>query len=218
MARVACEGLPMAKTLRTLDDLKPAPYNPRTITKDAASGLSASLEEFGDLSGVTWNKRTGHMVTAHQRLTELRKLGATLDVDGGEAWIMLPNGGGFLVRIVDWPIEKEKRANVAANNQHIAGEFTDGLPVVLDDIRAASSDEQFTALRFDVLAGPGVEVEDFSDLDGEADSLEPLHDQTIFITVPREHVEAVIEWILDGKGSRTSGQLGIGLMKRCGLL
>ena len=49
-----------------LADLKPAPYNPRTISEEALKGLGVSLEEFGDISGFTWNKQTGHLVTGHQ--------------------------------------------------------------------------------------------------------------------------------------------------------
>lgn len=41
------------------------------ISAKALAGLKRSLEKFGDLSGLVWNKRIGHLVCGHQRLTAL---------------------------------------------------------------------------------------------------------------------------------------------------
>ena len=89
--------------LKTIDDLKPAPYNPRKISEEAVSGLAYSLEEFGDISGITWNKRTGHLVSGHQRVNQLKRNGAEL-VDGV---LRLKNGDVFPIRVVDWDEKKE---------------------------------------------------------------------------------------------------------------
>jgi ParB-like chromosome segregation protein Spo0J len=62
-------------TLTGMSDLKPAPYNPRRIDERAQAGLTASIEQFGDISGITWNKRTGHIVSGHQRVEQLKRLG-----------------------------------------------------------------------------------------------------------------------------------------------
>ena len=51
-----------------LTDLKSAGYNPRTITDEQLGWLKKSLEEFGDLSGIVFNRRTGNTVGGHQRL------------------------------------------------------------------------------------------------------------------------------------------------------
>jgi len=134
----------MAKTLiapTSMADLKPAPYNPRKISPKAASALQRSLGEFGDLSGITWNSRTGHVVAGHQRLAELRKMGANL-VDG----CVVATGERYQVRVVDWPEGKEKAANVVANSPSIAGEFTDGLQDVLVDVGAELDHELFADL------------------------------------------------------------------------
>lgn len=64
--------------LTDISDLRPASYNPRTIEDDAAAGLAQSLERFGDLSGIVWNQRTGHLVAGHQRVNQLRERGAQL--------------------------------------------------------------------------------------------------------------------------------------------
>jgi hypothetical protein len=57
-----------------IDDLKPASYNPRRISPEALAGLKSSLVQFGDIAGLTWNKRTGNMVAGHQRLRALRSV------------------------------------------------------------------------------------------------------------------------------------------------
>jgi len=53
--------------------LKPAPYNPRRISDEAMAGLTKSLERFGYVEPVVWNKRSGYVVGGHQRLEVLKK-------------------------------------------------------------------------------------------------------------------------------------------------
>jgi DNA modification methylase len=103
-----------------IDDLKPASYNPRTMKESAQKGLENSLSRFGDISGITWNKKTGNLVTGHQRVSRLKKLGATFQ-DG----VLSLKDKIFNIRIVEWDIETEKAANITANNPHIMGEFDD---------------------------------------------------------------------------------------------
>lgn len=52
----------------TISNLNPAPYNPRKITDKKLAMLQKSMAEFGDLSGIVCNTRTGHLVGGHQRL------------------------------------------------------------------------------------------------------------------------------------------------------
>lgn len=120
-----------------LTDLKPAPYNPRTISDEAAAALQTSLAEFGDISGIVWNKKTGHLVAGHQRMDALRrKHGKALALRDGA--IVTPDGECFPVRVVNWPVEKEKAANLAANSPFLAGCFdAKGLEGVLADLNAA---------------------------------------------------------------------------------
>lgn len=98
------------KTKPTIfEDLKPAPYNPRKIKAKAAAGLGKSIEDFGDISGVTWNKRTGCLVTGHQRVAELQKRGGKI-----KNGAIVLDGKSFAIRVVDWPKKREMAANVAA--------------------------------------------------------------------------------------------------------
>jgi len=122
----------------TIGGLAAAPYNPRKIGESALAGLAYSLEQFGDISGVVWNTRTSHLVAGHQRVKALaQKFGDLAIADGS---ICLPGGLTFPVRVVDWSLEQEKAANVAANSPTISGEFTEDLPALLAEIEASMPD------------------------------------------------------------------------------
>jgi ParB-like chromosome segregation protein Spo0J len=127
-----------------LDMLKADRENPRAITADALAGLGVSVEEFGDLSGIVWNERTGELVCGHQRMTALRNAGAThWERKGSQAWIVHPRTGErFPIRIVDWPPEKQRLANLTANNPEIAGEFTGAAAEQLAALEAQSEDQR----------------------------------------------------------------------------
>lgn len=136
--------------LTTLADLKADPSNPRRITDEAADGLGVSLQEFGDISGITFNVHTGQLVSGHQRVERLRSLyGDDLPIVDGR--IETPDGKAFAVRLVDWDEDTQRRANVAANNQFIAGEFTDDLRGVLADVAEADR-QMYESLRLSDLA------------------------------------------------------------------
>lgn len=47
---------------KNIADLIPADYNPRTISDAALKGLAASIERFGLVEPVVWNKRTGIII------------------------------------------------------------------------------------------------------------------------------------------------------------
>lgn len=136
-----------SKKLESLSDLKPDPQNPRDIGEEEFAGLGFSLEEFGDLSGITWNSRTGQLVTGHQRVSALTEKGAIL-VD--QALVL--GDESFPIRTVDWPLEKQRAANIAANNYMIAGRFDGTVIPLMQDVRDQFGDHFYTGLRFDVLA------------------------------------------------------------------
>jgi DNA modification methylase len=119
--------------------LAPAPYNPRTISKEAALGLRASLRRFGLVQPVIWNRRTKRVVGGHQRIDALKALGKT------EAQVV----------VVDLPESEEKALNVTLNNPAIGGDFTDGLQAILAELSAASPIE-FEELRLDELLAAGL--------------------------------------------------------------
>ena len=117
--------------IQKLSDLKPADYNPRKINDEAFNGLKFSIEEFGDISGITFNTRTGNLVAGHQRVNAiLEKYG---DVEIQDDKIVTPVGS-FRIRVVDWDIQKEKAANIAANAETIQGEFTEALIPLVQEV------------------------------------------------------------------------------------
>lgn len=104
---------------KRLDELDPAPWNPRAIGDRALDGLRASIDRFGLVEPIVWNERTGHVIGGHQRLKVLQAKG----VEETE------------VVVVDLPEAEEKALNVTLNNPNIQGHFTKGLQVVLDEVK-----------------------------------------------------------------------------------
>lgn len=141
--------------LATLDDLKDDPQNARHMDDDRATGLRYSLREFGDLSGITWNERSGLIVCGHQRLKQLRRqYGGELyfHSETGTPSIRTPDQTEFPIRIVDWDDDKHRAASLAANNaKGLQGEFT---PTALDQLAAleASAPDFYDQLRLNQIA------------------------------------------------------------------
>ncbi|MFH2053561.1 MAG: DNA methyltransferase [bacterium] len=121
--------------MMALSDLEPAEYNPRTISPAALAGLRGSVERFGLVEPVVWNRRTGRVVGGHQRLKVLQAMGET------ETQVV----------VVDLEETEEKALNIALNSPSIAGEFTADLHKLLAEIDAAMP-ELSGLLRFDDLA------------------------------------------------------------------
>lgn len=60
---------------KKINELKPAPYNARKSSEKQEANLKASLEKFGVVEPVIFNKQTGYIVGGHFRVRELKKLG-----------------------------------------------------------------------------------------------------------------------------------------------
>jgi len=115
---------------KAVGDLKAAAYNPRKDLKPGDAEyekLKRSIQEFGYVEPVIWNKRTGNVVGGHQRLKVLKDLGHT-EVD---------------CVVVDLDENKEKALNIALNK--ISGEWdTDLLASLLKDLDTQGYDITFT--------------------------------------------------------------------------
>ena len=135
--------------VKKLDDLKPAPYNPRAISDEALIGLGHSIKEFGLVQPIIWNKRTGHVVGGHQRIKALQAAGET------DAQVV----------VVDLEESREKALNVALNSPAISGQFTDHLQPILDALKAEVPD-LFDRLLLKELIGnvPSQNINDPDDL------------------------------------------------------
>lgn len=86
----------------SIELLNPAPYNPRVDLKPSDpeyQHIKNSLDDFGYLDPIVWNKRTGNIVSGHQRYKILKAEGAT----------------ELEVMVVDFDPDKEKACNLAMN-------------------------------------------------------------------------------------------------------
>lgn len=97
------ESLPVSQ-------LKPAPYNPRVNLKPgdkAWEKLERSLNEFELVQPIVWNRRTGHVVSGHQRLEILKHRGDQ----------------SVECAVVDLPLNQEKALNVTLNNSSVGSDW-----------------------------------------------------------------------------------------------
>ena len=145
----------------SVQDLRPSDYNPRQISDSQLLMLKNSLEEFGDLSGIVVNRKTGNIVGGHQRIKVLDPSWPIFkeeftDKTGTVAlgWIETPKGR-LIYREVHWPEKKEKMANLAAN-KHGGDWDTPKLKDLLKDLNDGINDMNltgFTGKEIDDLIG-----------------------------------------------------------------
>ena len=111
-----------------LGQLQADPENPRQMDEETYAKLQRSLEEFGDLGGIVYNRQTNTLVGGHQRqhvLPDDAKVVITLELEwptptGTVALGYVEVGEErFSYREVDWSSARQSAANVAAN--HIGG-------------------------------------------------------------------------------------------------
>ena len=118
-----------------IGQLNPAAYNPR---KDLQPGdpeyekLKRSIQEFGYVEPIVWNKRTGNIVGGHQRYKILLDMGMQ-EVD---------------CVVVDLDETKEKALNLALNK--IQGDWDDlKLKDLLQELDAREFDLELTGFDMD---------------------------------------------------------------------
>lgn len=123
-------SIPQIETRRIrLGDLHPASYNPRTITEANRDGLKASMQRFGCVEDIVVNVQDGRnvIVGGHQRYE-----------------ILLAENGPETT----WPCKAvylsgpdEKALNLALNNPHLQGRFSEALPEHIRQLQAELCDE-----------------------------------------------------------------------------
>lgn len=113
-----------------IQNLTPNPKNPRTVSDEKLAMLKRSILEFGDISGIVYNRKSKQLIGGHQRIK-------TLDPDTevtvtkkyskptktgtvAEGFIEI-EGERFAYREVEWTKHREMAANIAANKG--AGEW-----------------------------------------------------------------------------------------------
>lgn len=103
-----------------------APYNPHVSLEPGDpmyDALKQSIETFGCVEPIVWNKRTGNIVGGHQRFKVAKDLGYTEDN----------------VVVVDLEDTQEKSLNLALNK--VSGQWdNDKLAGILEEMQKASID------------------------------------------------------------------------------
>ena len=187
-------------------DLQGDAANPRKISDESAAGLRASIKRFGDLSGIVFNRRTGELVTGHQRMDQIRAEFGDLPiemVDDHHGRIRVDDNRFFAVRYVDWSQARQRAANVAANNLKLQGAFTSELSTYLLTIEAELATEPDMAgvldecLMVELLAA-GLDTTEASE--EPADDLELTPQYQVVIECANEEEQRKLFERFDGEG------------------
>lgn len=141
--------------------LLPADYNPRKDLKPGDAEyekLKRSLEQFGYVEPVIWNKTTGRVVGGHQRLKVLMDMGVT-EVE---------------CVVIEMDEDREKALNIALNK--ISGDWDkEKLALLITDLQCADFDVSLTGFdpaELDDLLCVGENVKD-DDFDVDAELQKP---------------------------------------------
>lgn len=120
--------------MKKVADLTPHELNPRSITEGGLNRLGRTMDKFGDISGIVFNRTTRKQITGHQRckiLTEgevvLKEILKKSDHQGTIALghVVMPDGTKWAYREVIWDAATEHAAMICANTN--AGEWVDAL-------------------------------------------------------------------------------------------
>lgn len=145
-----------------VEELLPANYNPRKDLKEGDEEfekLKKSIENFGYVDPVIWNKRTDTVVGGHQRLKALKSLGYE-EVD---------------VSVVDLSLEEEKALNIALNK--IEGGWDEPkLKDLLEDLESSGFDINLTGFDLEEMEAitENIEIGDFLEEEEERKRKEKL--------------------------------------------
>jgi len=82
----------------------------KTISDTARRALKKNLSKIGLLAPIVWNRRTGNIVSGHQRIRQLDALEKTSDYT-------------LRVAVVDLDEKQEKEQNIFMNNNQVMGDF-----------------------------------------------------------------------------------------------
>lgn len=187
---------------KNITELKAAGYNPRKKLKPGDAEfekLKKSIEEFGYVEPVIWNKQTGNIVGGHQRLSVLKHLGET-EVD---------------CVIIDLDKQKEKALNIALNK--ISGEWD--IPLLgelLKDLDMSGFDVSLTGFEAEELDNffkqalpQDIKEDDFDLSAAEEEISEPITKQGDIWLLGRHRLmcgdstdETAVKKLMDGKTAR----------------
>lgn len=157
-------------------ELKEAAYNPRIIDDDALKRLRQGIQKHGLIgAAIVWNKRTGTVVSGHQRLKALDVLERRADYD-------------LQVTVIDVSEREEKALNVQLNNPSMQGDWDiDKLGVLFEVDELTAEELGFTPFDVDLMFGGD---ERFSELFNDTEEVTATKEQ---INKVREHRSEMME-------------------------
>lgn len=169
-------------------ELNAAPYNPRVTLEPGMvewEKIRNSIEEFGNVEPIVWNKRTGNVVGGHQRLSVLKSMG----------YETVP------CSVVDLDENEEKLLNLALNK--IKGQWDyDKLEDILRgfDYEVATA-SGFSAEEIAVILANNEDLLDDEDYDGWEDDEpeEQIVGGSYVVTLVFANAELAQEWA-EGEG------------------
>lgn len=142
-------------------EIKNAPYNPRTIDDSSRKRLKKGLRRFGLVGSLTWNKRTGNLVSGHQRLSVMDELEKTQDYE-------------LTVSVVDISEKEEMELNVQMNNTSMMGDFDIDALTDMIELGADVDSLGFSEADIDIMFGDSELVEKFEDSNEAKEAKETL--------------------------------------------
>lgn len=109
--------------------IKPASYNPRTISPEGRKQLKRSIKKYGVVGGIVVNQSTGYtIVGGHQKVSVLDELNKYNEATH-------ENDYNLRVELINVDEKTEKSLNVALNNPNIGGQWDyDALARLVPDI------------------------------------------------------------------------------------
>lgn len=136
--------------------IKRAEYNPRIIDEESLKKLTKDIREHGLVTPLVWNKRTGVLVSGHQRLAAMDKIHRKKDYE-------VP------VAVIDVDEKEEKQLNVQMNNPSLQGSWGLGALADLRDDGISFEDMGFDKGDIDFMFDGEVDF-DVTDNDGTLNS------------------------------------------------
>lgn len=150
------------------DQIHGAEYNPRIISEDAKKRLRKMLAKHGLVQPLVWNRRTGNLVSGHQRLAALDALEKSKNYD-------------LLVAVVDVSEREERVLNVQLNNPSMQGEWDLDKLTELSDLANISPEEM------------GFSEADASVLFGEASAFEEMMSDSAEVAETKDTLREIKE-------------------------
>lgn len=145
--------------------IKPASYNPRTISDEGYKQLKRSIKRYGVVGGIVVNQATGYtIVGGHQKVSVLDELNKYDEATH-------KNDYTLRVELISVDEKTEKSLNVALNNPNIGGQWDyDALRELVPNIDykdAGLTDADLNMIGCDFL----LQTEEENNIAGELDSM-----------------------------------------------